>query len=410
VLNRPAIGLLVSRPLLEEVAVTARLIIMAVAIFGIATSVMLAPASRADPGVFDDRIVFGQSTALEGPAAALGRGMREGILAAFGEANTSGGVNGRRLELVSRDDGYEPDRAIDSTIHLIKVDQVFALIGEVGTPTSKAAQPIATEARVPFIGPFTGAAFLRDPSLDNVINIRASYNQETEAWVEHLTTDLGITRIALFYQDHSFGLAGRTGIVAALKRRSMELVAEGTFVRNTTAVKTALLTIRKAEPQAVGMVGTYKACAEFIRLARQIGLNAVFVNISFVGPNALAKELGKDGEGVVISQVVPFPEDASIPVVARYQKALRAAAPEAELGFVSLEGYLAGRLVVEALGRVGRPVTRAGLLATIKEMKAFDLGGLTLNYGPGDNQGLDKVFLTVIRADGNIRPVDRLGE
>jgi branched-chain amino acid transport system substrate-binding protein len=410
VLNRPAIGLLVSRPLLEEVAVTARLIIMAVAIFGIATSVMLAPASRADPGVFDDRIVFGQSTALEGPAAALGRGMREGILAAFGEANTSGGVNGRRLELVSRDDGYEPDRAIDSTIHLIKVDQVFALIGEVGTPTSKAAQPIATEARVPFIGPFTGAAFLRDPSLDNVINIRASYNQETEAWVEHLTTDLGITRIALFYQDDSFGLAGRTGIVAALKRRSMELVAEGTFVRNTTAVKTALLTIRKAEPQAVGMVGTYKACAEFIRLARQIGLNAVFVNISFVGPNALAKELGKDGEGVVISQVVPFPEDASIPVVARYQKALRAAAPEAELGFVSLEGYLAGRLVVEALGRVGRPVTRAGLLATIKEMKAFDLGGLTLNYGPGDNQGLDKVFLTVIRADGNIRPVDRLGE
>src|SRR6266446_6208640 len=172
----------------------------------------------------------------------------------------------------------------------------------------------------------------------------------------------------------------------------MELVAEGTFVRNTTAVKTALLTIRKAEPQAVGMVGTYKACAEFIRLARQIGLNAVFVNISFVGPNALAKELGKEGEGVVISQVVPFPEDTSIPVVARYQKALRAAAPEAEFGFVSLEGYLVGRLVVEALGRLGRPVTRADLLAAIKEMNAFDLGGITLNYGSGD-QGMDRVFL-----------------
>jgi len=319
-------------------------------------------------------------------------------------------VSGRRLELVSRDDGYEPDRAIDNTSHLIKVDEVFALIGEVGTPTSKAAQPVATEARVPFIGPFTGAGFLRDPSLDTVINVRASYDQETEAWVERLTTDLGISRIALFYQDDSFGLAGRSGIIAALKRRSMELVAEGTFVRNTTAVKTALLTIRKAEPQAVGMVGTYKACAEFIRLARQIGLNAVFVNISFVGPNALAKELGKDGEGVLISQVVPFPEDASIPVVARYQKALRAAAPEAELGFVSLEGYLVGRLVVEAFGRLGRPVTRAGLLATIKEMHAFDLGGLTLNYGPGNNQGLDKVFLTVIRADGSIGPVDRLGD
>jgi len=385
-------------------------IIIAPAMLGIATNLVVNPAARADPGIFDDRIVFGQSAVFEGSAAALGLGMREGILAAFREANTSGGVNGRRLELLSRDDGYEPDRAIDNTSHLIKVDQVFALIGEVGTPTSKAAQPITTEARVPFIGPFTGAEFLRDPSLENVINVRASYDQETEAWVERLTTDLGISRIALFYQDDSFGLAGRSGIIAALKRRSMELVAEGTFVRNTTAVKTALLTIRKAEPQAVGMVGTYKACAEFIRLAREIGLNAVFVNISFVGPNALAKELGKDGEGVLISQVVPFPEDASIPVVARYQKALRAAAPEAELGFVSLEGYLVGRLVVEALGRLGRPVTRAGLLATIKEMHAFDLGGLTLNYGPGNNQGLDKVFLTVIRADGSIGPVDRLGD
>jgi ABC-type branched-subunit amino acid transport system substrate-binding protein len=390
--------------------VIARLIVIAAAMLGIAGSLLVAPASRADPGVFDDRIVFGQSAAFEGPAAALGLGMREGILAAFHEANTSGGVNGRRLELVSRDDGYEPDRAIENTGHLIKVDQVFALIGEVGTPTSKAAQPMATEARVPFIGPFTGATFLRDPSLGNVINVRASYDQETEAWVEHLTTDLGISRIALFYQDDSFGLAGRSGIIAALKRRSMELVAEGTFVRNTIAVKTALLTIRKAEPQAVGMVGTYKACAEFIRLARRIGLNAVFVNISFVGPNALAKELGTDGEGVVISQVVPFPEDASIPVVARYQKALRAAAPETELGFVSLEGYLVGRLVVEALDRLGRTVTRADLLAAIKEMNAFDLGGITLNYGSGDNQGMDRVFLTVIRADGNIRPVDRLGD
>jgi ABC-type branched-subunit amino acid transport system substrate-binding protein len=317
-------------------------------------------------------------------------------------------VNGRRLELVSRDDGYEPDRAIENTSQLIKVEKVFALIGEVGTPTSKAAQPMATAAGVPFIGPFTGAGFLRDPSLGNVINVRASYDQETEAWIEHLTNDLGISRIALFYQDDSFGLAGRSGILAALERRSMELVAEGTYVRNTTAVKTALLTIRKAAPQAVGMVGTYTACAEFIRLARRIGLDAVFVNISFVGSNALAKDLGKDGKGVVISQVVPFPGDASVPVVARYQKALRAAAPEAEFGFVSLEGYLVGRLVVEALGGLDRAVTRAGLLAAIKERGTFDLGGITLTYGPNNNQGMDRVFLTVIHADGTIQPVDRL--
>jgi ABC-type branched-subunit amino acid transport system substrate-binding protein len=263
---------------------------------------------------------------------------------------------------------------------------------------------------VPFIGPFTGAGFLRDPALATVINVRASYDQETEAWVERLTTDLGISRIALFYQDDSFGLAGRSGILAALEKRSMALVAEGTYVRNTTAVKTALLTIRKAAPQAVGMVGTYAACAEFIRLARRVGLNAVFVNISFVGSNSLAKELGNDGKGVVISQVVPFPGDVSVPVVARYQKALRAAAPEAEFGFVSLEGYLVGRLVVEALGSINGPVTRAGLLTAIKERGTFDLGGITLNYGPNKNQGMDRVFLTVIQTDGSIRAVDRLVE
>ena len=395
-------------------ALAARLVVaaaaLALAVNLLSTPVPGAEAGTSEVGVFDNRILFGQSAALEGPAAALGLGMREGILAAFHEVNTAGGVNGRLLELVSRNDGYEPDKAIENTNQLLKLDQVFALIGEVGTPTSKAAQPIATAAGVPFIGPFTGAGFLRDPALATVINVRASYDQETEAWVERLTTDLGISRIALFYQDDSFGLAGRSGILAALEKRSMGLVAEGTYVRNTTAVKTALLTIRKAAPQAVGMVGTYAACAEFIRLARRLGLDAVFVNISFVGSNSLAKELGNDGKGVVISQVVPFPGDATVPVVARYQKALRAAAPEAEFGFVSLEGYLVGRLVAEALGSLDGPVTRAGLLTAIKEKGPFDLGGISLTYGPNKNQGMDRVFLTVIQADGSIRAVDRLAE
>ena len=394
-------------------ALAARLAVAAMFVFAVnflGTSASGAESGTSEAGVFDNRILFGQSAALEGPAAALGLGMREGILAAFHEVNAAGGVKGRRLELVSRNDGYEPDKAIENTNQLLKVDQVFALIGEVGTPTSKAAQPIATAAGVPFIGPFTGAAFLRDPTLASVINVRASYDQETEAWVERLTTDLGISRIALFYQDDSFGLAGRAGVLTALEKRSMALVAEGTYVRNTTAVKTAFLTIRKAAPQAVGMVGTYAACAEFIRLARRLGLDAVFVNISFVGSNSLAKELGSDGKGVVISQVVPFPGDATIPVVARYQKALKAAAPEAEFGFVSLEGYLVGRLVAEALAGLDGPVTRAGLLAAIKERGTFDLGGITLTYGPNKNQGMDRVFLTVIQADGSIRAVDRLAE
>jgi branched-chain amino acid transport system substrate-binding protein len=364
--------------------------------------------AQAEPGVFDDRIVFGQSAAFDGPAAALGLGMRDGILAAFNEANSARGVNGRRLELVSYDDGYEPEKAIANTKRLIDENGAFALVGEVGTPTSNAVQPIATEAGVPFIGPFTGAAFLRNPSLANVINIRSSYDQETEAWIEHLTTDLGVSRIAILYQDDTFGRAGYSGVTKAMKKRGMKLVAEGTYERNTTAVKMALLAIRKADPEAVVMVGAYKPCAEFIKLARRLKLNAVFVNISFVGADALAKELGEDGKGVVVTQVVPFPGDTSLPLVARYQKALKAANPDAQAGFVSLEGYMVGRLVVDALGKMKGPVTRAGLLSTIKEVGTFDLGGITLSYGPDNNQGMDQVFFTVIQADGNFKPIDHL--
>lgn len=364
--------------------------------------------AHAEPGVFDDRIVFGQSAAFDGPAAALGLGMREGILASFNEANATGGVNGHRLELVSYDDGYEPEKAIANTKRLIDENGVFALVGEVGTPTSNAVQPIATEEGVPFIGPFTGAAFLRNPSLGNVINIRGSYDQETEAWIEHLTKDLGVSRIAILYQDDTFGRAGYSGVAKAMEKRGMKLVAEGTYERNTTAVKTALLAIRKADPEAVVMVGTYKPCAEFIKLAHRLKMNPVFVNISFVGANALAQELGADGKGVMVTQVVPFPGDMSLPLVARYQKALKAANPDAQIGFVSLEGYMVGRLVVEALEKVKGTVTRAGLLSTIKEVGTFDLGGITLSYGPDDNQGMNQVFLTVIQADGSFRPIDRM--
>jgi ABC-type branched-subunit amino acid transport system substrate-binding protein len=366
--------------------------------------------AHAEPGVFEDRVVFGQSAAFDGPAAALGQGMRQGVLAAFNEANAAGGVSGRKLELVSYDDSYEPEKAIANTKRLIDEDEVFALVGEVGTPTSNAAQPITTDKGVPFIGPFTGAAFLRNPSLGNVINVRGSYDQETDAWIEHLTKDLGVSRIAILYQDDTFGRAGLSGVTKAMEKRGMKLVAEGTYERNTTAVKMALLEIRKADPQAIVMVGTYKPCAEFIKLARRLKLNTVFVNISFVGANALAKELGELAKGVVVTQVVPFPEDTSLPLVARYQKALKAGNPDAQTGFVSLEGYMVGRLIVAALEKMKGPITRAGLLSAIKGGGTFDLGGITLSYGPHNNQGMDRVFFTMIQADGSIKPTDRLGE
>jgi branched-chain amino acid transport system substrate-binding protein len=362
-------------------------------------------ALAGDPGVSADKIVFGQSAAFGGPASALGTGMRLGIQAAFDEANAKGGVNGRKLELVGYDDGYEPEKAIANTKKLIDEDGVFALIGAVGTPTSKATQPIATAAGVPFVGPFTGAGFLRAPENTNVVNVRATYGQETEAWVEHLTKARGYDKIAILYQDDAFGRVGLAGVQKAMEKRGLSLVAEGTYKRNTVAVKSALLKIRKAKPQAVVMVGAYKPCAEFIKLAKKTGMDATFVNISFVGSKALAKELGDAGAGVIVSQVVPFPWDNSIPLVKAYQAALQAHDAKAEVGFVSLEGYMVGRLVVAALGRIDGEVTRKGLTDAIAKGGAWDLGGVTLTYGPGDNQGMDDVFLTEIQADGSFKPI-----
>ncbi|MGF1629580.1 MAG: ABC transporter substrate-binding protein [Kiloniellaceae bacterium] len=366
-------------------------------------------AAKAEVGVTDSTISFGQAAALEGPAGALGTGMREGILAAFAEANRNGGVGGRQLELKSYDDGYEPEQSISHTQTLINQDQVFALIGAVGTPTASATQPISTEAGVPFIGPFTGAGFLRAPELTNVVNVRANYGQETEAWIKHLTEDLGYDRIAILYQDDSFGRVGLDGVNKALEKRGLKLVAEGTYKRNTTAVKSALLDIRKAEPQAVVMVGAYKPIAEFIKLARQVKMDSTFVNISFVGSDALAKELGPVGEGVVITQVVPFPWDNSIPLVQQYQAALKAHDASAAPGFVSLEGYMVGRITIAALEKVQGEVTREAFLQAITKTGSFDLGGITLTYGEGDNQGMDQVFLTIIQADGTFKAVQRLG-
>jgi ABC-type branched-subunit amino acid transport system substrate-binding protein len=333
--------------------------------------------------------------------------MRTGLKAAFEEANRAGGVKGRKIELVTENDGYEPNKSIEAVKKLLDEDKVFALVGPVGTPTSAATQPIALQSGVPFIGPFTGAEFLRNPFQPNVVNIRGSYFQETEEMVERLVKDRGVSRIGILYQDDAFGRAGLAGVQKALTKRSMSLASEGTFERNTTAVKSALLSIMKGKPEAVIMVGPYKPCAEFIKLARQMKLDSVFVNISFVGSNALAAELGKAGNGVVVTQVVPFPGDDKVPVVGRYQAALKAVDADAKPGFVTLEGYLVGRLVIAALEKIEGEPTRKALLETVYA-NTFDLGGVKLSYGAGDNQGMDEVYLSVIQEDGTFKSVTDL--
>ena len=359
-------------------------------------------------GITSTEVLFGQSAAFSGPARELGINMRLGIEAAFAEVNRSGGVYGRLLSLLSLDDTYEPEAAATNTQNLIR-EGVFALIGEVGTPTSRSATPVAAESGVPFVAPFTGAAFLRDGEWDNIVNLRASYNQETEEMVERLTTDLGLERIAVLYQDDSFGRAGYNGALAALERRAMEPVAVGLYPRNTTAVKTALLDLSLGRPEAVIMVGAYDPIGEFILWARKTKLvEGEFITISFVGSNALAEKLGPEGAGVYVTQVVPFPNDESVPVVISYLQALQEFDSNAEPGFVSFEGYLAGRLAIAGLKRCGEEPSRACFLDSLLQGDDFEIDGFPLAFADGDNQGSDTVFLTVIGSDGKYHPIETL--
>jgi ABC-type branched-subunit amino acid transport system substrate-binding protein len=361
--------------------------------------------ASAEQGITNDTVTFAQVAAFEGPASALGTGMRLGITAAFEEANSAGGIHGRMLKLDSMDDGYEPDRSASLVKGIVEANNHIGFIGAVGTPTSSATQPIATEADYPFIGPFTGAGFLRDASHGNIFNVRATYFAETEAWIDYLVDQQGMQSIALLYQDDGFGRVGLNGVNAALEKRGMTLAAEGTYTRNTVAVKKALLAIRKAKPDAVVMVGAYKPVAEFIKLAKKMKLDSTFVNISFVGSEALSNELGDAGEGVIISQVVPFPWDTSIPVVAQYTEALKAVDAAAKPGFVSLEGYIVGRLAITALEAAGKDLTRENYLAAMAGLTNVDLGGVSMVFGQGDNQGMDDVFLTRITSDGGFAPI-----
>lgn len=361
-------------------------------------------ARAQDPGVYPSRIVFGQSAALTGTVANLGLEFSLGIRAAFREVNAGGGVHGRELRLDSLDDAYEPELAIANTRKLIEGRKVFALIGAVGTPTSRAALPVAAEKGVPYIAPFTGAAFLRERRWTNVVNLRASYDQETEEIVSYLTRDLGIRRIGVLYQDDSFGRAGLSGVQQALERRELRPVAAGSYVRHTTAVKTALLDLRAGNPGALVLVGAYEPVAAFIKWARFVAFNPVFVTISFVGSDALARELGRAGNGVRVTQVVPVP-GSDLPVVKAYRAALKVEDPQAKPSFVSLEGYLAGRLATTGLRHAGPEPTRASFVSSLRSAESIDLDGFALRFGAGDNQGSDAVFMTRIDSRGRYQPV-----
>jgi ABC-type branched-subunit amino acid transport system substrate-binding protein len=357
----------------------------------------LVPCALLAQGVTPERILLGQSVALTGPAAQLGIQMRNGVKAYLDHVNRQGGVHGRKIELLTLDDGYEPARTVPNTRKLIDEHKVFGLIGYVGTPTSVPAIPVFTQAKVPFVGPFTGAEALRVPFNRYIFHVRASYYDETDKIVEQVVSTGG-RNIAVFYQDDAYGQAGLKGVELAMAKRNLKISALGTVERNTVKVEAAVRTIRAAAPDAVVMISAYSSCAEFIRQMRRAGSASTFYNVSFVGSKALADALGKEGGGVAVSQVVPFPWARGVPVVKEYQLvAAKAGSPD--YNFSAIEGYLVAKVFVEGLRRAGRDLTREKFIDAMEKMDV-DLGGFSVSYSPKNHAGSRFVDLTIIGRDG----------
>lgn len=348
----------------------------------------------AEPGVSTNTILFGQTAALSGPSAELGLEMRQGAKLAFEAVNAQGGVYGRKIELTSLDDGYEPARSSANVRKLINEDHVFALVACVGTPTSQANLPVFTEAKVPYIGAFSGAQLLRDPFNRYVFNIRASYFDETEKMIEQLVLT-GSKNIAVFYQNDAYGKAGLDGVQRALDKRKLKMGAIAPVERNSLDVAAAVKTINAARPDAVIMVSAYKPSAVFIKEMQKAGSNAQFHNVSFVGSRPLAKELGAQGYGVAISQVVPFPWGGGVPIVREYQRLMKESGAK-EFSFTSLEGYIVGRVVIEGLKRAGKEPTREKFIAAMEGMSNIDLDGFVISFSPKNHNGSAFVELTLI--------------
>ncbi|MDZ4359835.1 MAG: ABC transporter substrate-binding protein [Variovorax sp.] len=361
-------------------------------------AVLGAPSLRAQSG---NRIVLGQSAAFTGAAAQLGIQFHAGARLFFDQLNAQGGVNNQRIEIVQLDDGYEPDRCAENTSKLLAAD-VFALFGYIGTPTSLAALPLALKAQTPFFAPFTGAMGLRQPFNRLTFHLRASYNDETALIVRQLT-NLGLDKVAVFHQNDAYGKAGLDGTVLALAARTLKPVATATVERNSVDVAAAVATINASRPDAVVQISAYKSCAAYIRAARAAGYGGTFYNVSFVGTQALADELGKDGAGVVVSQVVPTPYSASKPIAREFIEAIGKGGNKVQPNFSSMEGFLSAKLFTEGMRRAGSRITRDSFINGMESIGDQSFGGFSVSLGPNDHVASSFAELSMLTGDGKVR-------
>ena len=351
----------------------------------------------------EGRIVLGQSAAFTGPAAQLGVQFNQGAKLFFDQLNAQGGVGKRMVEIRTMDDGYEPDRCAENTRKLI-ADEVFALFGYIGTPTSLAALPLFTKEKVPFFGPFTGAEALRQPFNRLIFHVRASYYDETALIVRQLT-NLGLKKIAVFYQNDAYGKAGLDGVTRALAELKLAPVATATVERNSTDVKAAVDKLVPATPDAVVQIAAYAGSAAFVRAARKAGFGGTFYNVSFVGTQALADELGKDGAGVVVSQVVPSPYQPSRQITREFLEAIKKGGDKVQPNYSSMEGYVAARVFTEGLrqAQASGKITRESFITGTESIGNQVISGFPVSFSGTSHAASKFVEMSMLTGDGRVR-------
>lgn len=371
-------------------------------VFGLVVSFTLAlgsaQATTSEIGVTDTEILLGQSLGLTGPLAELTLDISNGTRAYVNEVNTRGGIHGRRLKVITMDDGYQAPNTVKNVEQMIKQDKVFAIFNVTGTPNSEAILPLVTQSGVPFFSPFTGADSLRNPPMPNVFNVRASYRDETEKLVQHLQT-VGIQRIGVVYQASSFGKDGLAGVEAAMAQRGMKSQAVASVQSNASDTDAAVTAVSERNPGAIILITAGRPTFEFIKSYNKSHRGVQFYTLSVMGASANIKALGKDGVGVVVASVVPFPWSQAHPLVKEYQSAMQKIGLS-DYSFVSFESYINARVLGAAIERAGKNLTRSGLVTAAENMRQVSLGGFYVGYSKASRQASKHVELTIIGPNG----------
>jgi ABC-type branched-subunit amino acid transport system substrate-binding protein len=378
----------------EAVCFSLRAVVCAILTIGIAIST----ASAETPGVTDNSILIGSCSALDGPAHFLGRQTVLGASAYLHMVNDDGGVFGRKIQLQAFDDSYDPEKAPACFKRMTK-EGVFALGFFVGTPTAKVYVPLAQEEKIPVVGLFTGAQLLYEPLKHEIVNVRASYYDETREQIDKLW-EVNIRKVGVIYQDDPFGKAVLDGVKLALQKHNSAPVGLGTFARNTMDVESGLKSVMAERPQAVVVVGPYSPVAAIVKKAHAEGWHPQFLTVSFVGTEEFIKEAGADAEGTIITQVMPPYDRTDYPTVAQYRKCLAKYSPGEAPTFVSFEGFVDAMVVVEGLKRAGKDLTREKFISGIESIHEMNAGlgpKLILNYSANDHKGFDNVYPTIVK-------------